>query len=735
MSSAETQAALMTAGSVVAAGMIVGGVAAAERRRYAAQDGQTVLALTFPSGAEAAGGAAALRALSGMTGTMIVLEVRAESESVQHLIHVAEDEVASVRAQLEAGVPGLRVSPHKPKPLSASATHGRRVAVSGRVVLDASNAEAANRSVLAAASHLGVGEFVVLRWALRPGRPASGDSLASVLWHGYKNRPAPPAPWLAKTDGPGFAVAGTIVAGASTAARAGSIAAGMTSVIRSRRTGTGTPTFRRFRGPMSDLPRVGPRSGWLSVGEILPLTGWPVGLDAVEGVAMGAARQMRAGRDVPKDGRRLFTALGSEGLRPVALGDDAMRRHTALLGSTGSGKSTVMISAVLSDMRRGLGGCIFDPKGDLIIDILARIRPEDLHRIALVDPSSEDGFAGFDLLGGGDPDLRADVVLGALKRIFGDSWGVRTDTYLGMGLRLIAEDRGASLIDWPRVYSDASYRHRLVSRITDPVQRSAWNAYEALSAAEQTTYVAPAMGKILSMISRPRLRAVIAQPQPKLDIERHLESGGWMLVSLAPGPIGEPAAQFLGALATYGVWSAVEARAAIPREKRRTLGIYLDELSSLNDLPFGIEPLFERARGLGGAITVAVQALSRVPEQTRASLLGNAATLVCFRSGADEAARIAREMPGLTAKDLMGLGKFEVAARVSLGGGGATRVITGMTEPMPDATDIAGKVRAASSAQFGRSLDEIDRMIRERYGEPEMDAAEPVQSGRRRRQS
>lgn len=734
MSSAETQAALMTAGSVVAAGMIVGGVAAAERRRFTPPGGRQVLALTFPSGAEAAGGAAALRALSGMTDTEIVLEVRAESEAVQHLVHVADEDAHAIRAQLEAGVPGLRVSPHKPKTLSAGATHGRRVAVPGRVVLDAANAEAANRSVLAAASHLGGGEFVILRWALRPDRPTSGDSLASVFWYGYKNRPAPPA-WLAKTNGPGFAVAGTIVAGAATASRAAAIASGMASVIRSRRTGTGNPTFRRLRGPVGNLPRVGPRSGWLSVGEILPLTGWPVGLEAMEGVSMGAARQMRAGRDVPKDGRRLFTALGSEGMRPVALGDDAMRRHTALLGSTGSGKSTVMISAVLSDMRSGLGGCVIDPKGDLVADILARIRPEDLHRIAVVDPSSEDGFAGFDLLGGGDPDLRADVVLGALKRIFGDSWGVRTDTYLGMGLRLIAEDRGASLIDWPRVYSDVGYRHRLVSRITDPVQRSAWDAYEALSAAEQTTYVAPAMGKILSMISRPRLRAVIAQPEPKLDIQRHLESGGWMLVSLAPGPIGEPAAQFLGALATYGVWSAVEARAAIPREKRRTLGIYLDELLSLNDLPFGIEPMFERARGLGGAITVAVQALSRVPEQTRASLLGNAATLVCFRSGADEAARIAREMPGLTAKDLMGLGKFEVAARVSLGGGGATRVITGMTEPMPDATDIAGRVRAASSAQFGRSLDEIDRMIRERYGEPEMDAAEPVHSGRRRRQS
>lgn len=77
------------------------------------------------------------------------------------------------------------------------------------------------------------------------------------------------------------------------------------------------------------------------------------------------------------------------------------------------------------------------------------------------------------------------------------------------------------------------------------------------------------------------------------------------------------------------------------------------------------------------------------------------ASLVSFRAGFDEASRLARELPGLDARDLQALRPFEVAARVSTGVGSGTVVMTGRTEPLPRATGQAARIRTHSAERYG----------------------------------
>jgi hypothetical protein len=128
----------------------------------------------------------------------------------------------------------------------------------------------------------------------------------------------------------------------------------------------------------------------------------------------------------------------------------------------------------------------------------------------------------------------------------------------------------------------------------------------------------------------------------------------------------------------------------------------VDELATLaNGTPFGFELLAERARGLGAGLTVALQTLGRIPEPTRSALLGNAATFVSFRAGAEEAPAIARQLPPLSPRDVMALGRFEVAARVGTGSGSTVSVMTGRTEPLPPATGQAETIRNRSAELYG----------------------------------
>jgi hypothetical protein len=81
--------------------------------------------------------------------------------------------------------------------------------------------------------------------------------------------------------------------------------------------------------------------------------------------------------------------------------------------------------------------------------------------------------------------------------------------------------------------------------------------------------------------------------------------------------------------------------------------------------------------------------------------LGNVASLVSFRASADESLRLSKELPGLGARDVQSLGRFEVAGRVGTGLGSAVTVVTGRTEPLPPATGQGARIRSLSAQRYG----------------------------------
>jgi hypothetical protein len=168
-------------------------------------------------------------------------------------------------------------------------------------------------------------------------------------------------------------------------------------------------------------------------------------------------------------------------------------------------------------------------------------------------------------------------------------------------------------------------------------------------------------------------------------------------------------------LVGYLVWTAVEARVNLPEHARHPIFFYCDELQSLR-LPVGIERFLERSRGLGCGVVAATQGLARLPQSVRDSLLGNVGSLMALNiTGSEEATRLARELPGLTASDLMGLGRYECAARINTGTlGSGSVVVTGRTEGPPPVTGQAARIRALSAESYGRDPAEIEAELARR---------------------
>lgn len=688
--------------ALVAAGggsALLGGIWLHERHQDHAMRASLIpLGLRFPLGFEPSHAQAALAGLGGLPSSCeLILETSARAGAISHRLWVPKALRSSAEIALVGAVSSLRVSEAQPGSTDAT-TVSLKLFVPTPTLLSQENVAAASRSLLTGMAALRSGEQVVVRLCLRPGR---ARSLPERQNPSARQREVARA-WLHKAQAPGFVASGLVLIRASEP-RARVLASQIESLARSRRGVAGGLRITSESGGrrLNALPRTTRSSGRLSGGELLALSGWPLGPDIVPGVEVGAARQLPVNRSLPRSGRRLFVGRDASGERPVALSVEAARHHVAVLGPSGVGKSALLTRGVLSDIESGHAGLVIDPKDDMVEAILARVRPEHAQRVAVLEAGDDSRpIPGIDVLHSGDPDACADVLIRTFKAMFPD-WGIRSETFGRLALRTLAEMPGASLIDIGRLFAEEPFRRDAVARLSDPYLIGSWQSYEALSPAAKVDVVQAPMARVMALLARPRVRAVLASPEPKLDIARLFAERKFLLVALAPGALGE-AAPLVGAAVMFAAWSAIEARVKLAPSQRHLINVYVDELATVaNGLPSNFELIAERARGLGASLTVAAQTLGRIPEPTRSALLGNAATFISFRAPADDATTIARQLPGLSAQDVQSLGPFEVAARVAGGTGSAVSVVTGRTEPLPPATGQAEAIRDRSARAYG----------------------------------
>jgi hypothetical protein len=691
--------------AMVAAGggsAMLGGIWLRERRLEEAMLASRVrLSMRFPMALDPIAANLALNAIAGISERMeLVLEVAVTVDGVTHAMLVPQSVRASVVSGLTAAIPALRVA-DAPEPKDATSRVALRVFVPTPCVLASEHPEVTLRNL--AGLTLRPGERLTVRIAIRPDRPRPlrtrepMDAAAKEIERSWRLK--------TRASMAGFRISGLGLVQASSAGRARALEGHLASILRGRRGSVSglRLTSERSGRSMGSLPRVRNSSGWVSATELLPLLMWPLGDAAIPGVEVGA-RELLVPRGIPRHGRVLFDGRDASGERPVALSAEAARHHTIVVGTSGTGKSTQIGGSTLMDIEHGYAGVVIDPKGpDLINAILERVRPSDAERMVVLDPGdSSRAVPSIDVLGGNSPDLSADVLVGTLRSIFSE-WGIRSEIWGRLAIRTLSEVPDATLADMGRLFAEEPYRRAAIARLRDPFLVSSWQSYEALSPAAKAEVVQAPMARVMALLSRPRVRAVLANPSsPKLDIPRLFAERKWLLVSLAPGVLGEAAAALIGSAVMYAVWSAIEARVALPPEKRSPIFLYVDELATLtNGTPFGFELLAERARGLGAGLTVAIQTLGRIPEPTRSALNGNAATFITFRAVAKEAPALAAQVPPLSEADIIGLGRFEVAARIGTGTGSTVAVVTGRTRPLPPPTGKAEAIRDRSARLYG----------------------------------
>ena len=248
---------------------------------------------------------------------------------------------------LSSTLPGLRTEPGPA--ISGTSILALGLFVPTPIVLRTEDTETATRALLGGLSGLRDDELVVIRWTLRTTTPYRRDPKEILTRRERQIEQA----WERKTSGPGFLTAGLVLIKSDRVARARELAGHISGALSSRRDATAgiRITSERAGRSLASEPKTGRFSGWLSAAEVLPLVAWPVGDAPYPGVQTGAARELLAARTLPRSGRPLLIGRDPSGPRPVGISSLAATHHQAVIGPSGTGKSTLLAANLLSDLE------------------------------------------------------------------------------------------------------------------------------------------------------------------------------------------------------------------------------------------------------------------------------------------------------------------------------------------------------------------------------------------------
>lgn len=455
----------------------------------------------------------------------------------------------------------------------------------------------------------------------------------------------------------------------------------------------------------------------------------PAPADELTGVETQHWRARRAPRILPEVGVLIGTASLDTG-RPVRIGANDRLRHVYAVGQTGTGKTTLLKTMILDDVKAGRGLCVIDPHGDLYQELVDSIPANRQDDVVLVDPTDVDCPVGINLLEYQSESQRHFIVqefAGILNRLLHDEFGAAAGqmagpvffqhTRMNMLLAMSNPQDPGTLVEFCSIFEEPDYWKRWLPLGVSDVHLDRW-VQNVLSKAD---YFRSAVGEISvgSWISSkftpfvfdPMLRNIFGQKHSTIDFREAMDTGQIVLVNLAKGQLTEPNARFFGMVLLAKIQAAAMSRVEIPKASRRDFFVYIDEFQSVATESF--VTLLSEARKFGLALILSNQFVSQLEnERISEAILGNVGTMIAFRVGSKDAEIVEREMaPAIDRSDLVNLPNW-TAYVSTLIDGQVTRPFTVRTLHSDDVVGSGDAVRRSSRAKYGGLRSEVEREIR-----------------------
>jgi len=399
----------------------------------------------------------------------------------------------------------------------------------------------------------------------------------------------------------------------------------------------------------------------------------------------------------------------------VSIPQNRRAEHVAILGKTGTGKSSLIRYLSSQDIEAGSGFVYFDLHGDATqfqLETVASFEQPSGHdfskKLIVIEPSDPEFSVGLNPLepqNGNERFVQISECAQVLKQRWNlDSFGARTDELLRNSLWVLTENR-LTLLELAPLLSHSGFRNQCLKQAANSEVKQYFELrYDQASEPMRAVMREPILNKVSAFTADPHFRHIIGQQRSTFSVIEAMDRGYWVILNLHKGRLGDQAAT-LGSLFLTTIKNAL-----FSREKRDLFTLYCDEIQNLVTYGSGLETVLSEARKFGVGIVSANQFLDQYPQEMRSAILA-VGTHVFFQLSAPDAQQAAAALDGARplAELLKNLPRRHMVVKAGHERWQEVRVPT-VTEPKVDATDLYKRCRL----RWARKRSEIEEEIEKR---------------------
>ena len=433
-----------------------------------------------------------------------------------------------------------------------------------------------------------------------------------------------------------------------------------------------------------------------------------------------AAKYLPASHKNARDPRAVTIgrAIDISGVRRgITVSELDLRRHYQIVGQTGTGKSTLLATMILSAIERGYGLTFFDPHGTTIDVVLRALPKQYARRVRVVRLGDAENPVPLSLWDSDDL-LREERNISDLCELFGDLFNPPGECFVGPRYeRWLSTFAKASIALLGRQASLESIA--VLSQSRENMRKAAdalCDRHPELAEIIRQEYAMDRSSdfhetlswylcKFQRLTGVRQLRETLGAGTNALDFPNTIDTDTVTLIDLASPTLGTHAARVVGTLLLMKLWNAVLART----QRDRTHLVIVDEASLFQTNP--MPRMLAEGRKFGLSMVLCHQHTAQLSPEICDALEANTAAFSAFRLSPRDAAAAAVRFDDPEMRTLLPrLDAFRAVTTLSVNGQQTAPFTLEITRPKRRADGEA--IAAEIEAQSIRTLVEPYRSLR-----------------------
>ena len=404
--------------------------------------------------------------------------------------------------------------------------------------------------------------------------------------------------------------------------------------------------------------------------------------------------------------------------KQIRLGEKDRRRHTYIIGQTGTGKSKLLENLAYQDMMDGRGFAFIDPHGDSAEELLGMVPKERVEDVIYFAPGDMEMPVGLNLFEFENQDQRDFIIqetIAMLYKLYDPGHtgiiGPRFESWFrNAALTVMADPNGSSFLDVQQVFIDQAFADEKIKYVTQQTTLDFWNKEMAQtsesSKGEMLGWFASKFGAFLA---NDMMRNIIGQTKSGFNLRDIMDNKKILLVNLSKGKVGELNSQLLGMIFVMKFNAAAMGRADMPEADRQDFSLYVDEFQNFATDSFAT--ILSEARKYRLSLILANQFMTQLTDQIREAILGNIGTVISGRIGITDAEILIKKFtPTFDVEDLTRMPNFQTIASVMIqdvpSAAFSMTLLPALGQPNAQLRDALKKL---SATKFGKPRAEVEQ--------------------------